>query len=294
MNLDKSELILNPGGSIYHLHLLPEQIAPLIILVGDPDRVPMVSQYFDTIECAVQKREFVTHTGRIGPVRLSVLSTGIGTDNIDIVLNEIDALFNIDLTERVPLANLRQLTFIRLGTAGGLQADVPIDGIAVSEAGIGLDGLLHFYQADAQQNHPVLTAMRKQMEGQWNFPLAPYFATGDPALIGLFSPGNAIGYTATNSGFYGPQGRTLRAPVQMPGYLDMLQQFEFKGKKIINLEMETAGIYGLANLLGHRACSISTILANRALGTFSTDPNRAVIRMIEQVLEKITQNGGII
>jgi uridine phosphorylase len=285
-------LILNPGGSIYHLDLLPGQIAPILLLVGDPDRVPVVSRCFDSIEYRGQKREFVTHTGRVGGVGISVMSTGIGPDNIDIVMNEVDALFNIDLNTRMPKETPQQLIIIRLGTAGALQADIPIDGLAISSGGIGFDGLLQFYQAPDQTDHPLINTLRKHMLPAWQFPLAPYYAAGDPGLIGLFGAAHAVGFTGTNPGFYGPQGRMLRAPVQLPEYLDMLQQFEFEGRRIINLEMETAAIYGLSRLLGHRACSISTILANRALGTFSADPHRAVERMVDEVLEKITQNGG--
>jgi uridine phosphorylase len=282
-----SELILHPDGSIYHLHLLPEQVAPLIITVGDQDRVAKVSRYFDRIEHKVRKREFVTHTGWLGKQRISVVSTGIGPDNVDIVVNELDALFNIDLTTRQVKTDFKQLTFIRLGTAGCLRPEVPVDSFVLSSGAIGMDGLMHFYQAPEQQNHPLISALRKHTSGKWDFPVAPYFAQGDKKLLRLF-PDFHLGITATNPGFYGPQGRQLRAPVAQPQYLDLLQSFDYQGQRIVNLEMETAAIYGLSQLLGHRALSISTILANRPLGQFSTQPGRSVRRLLENVLEKIS------
>lgn len=285
--MQASELILNPDGSIYHLALHPEQVAPLIILVGDQDRVPKVSRYFDQVEHQVKKREFVTHTGRIGALRLSVVSTGIGTDNIDIVVNELDALFNIDLENRMVKATLQPLTFIRLGTAGCLRPEVPVDGLVASSGGLGMDGLLQFYQAPQMQNHPLLAELRAHMGEDWEFPLSPYFATGDAQLLDVFLTDFHHGITMTNPGFYGPQGRQLRAAVRQPRYLDLLQQFDYQGQKIVNLEMETAAIYGLANLLGHRAVSLSVILANRALGQFSTDSGKAIRRLIETALGKL-------
>lgn len=261
--MNASELILNRDGSIYHLHLHPEQVAPLIITVGDQDRVAKVSRHFDRVEHRVRKREFITHTGWLGKQRLSVISTGIGTDNVDIVMGELDALFNIDLKTRQPKARATPLTLIRVGTAGSLQKETDVDAFVASSGAIGMDGLMQFYRAEAQQNHPLLTALRKHAAGQWDFPLSPYFAEGDPGLLRHFSGHFHPGITATNCGFYGPQGRRLRATVRFPGYLDMLQTFEFRGEKIVNLEMETAAIYGLANLLGHRAISLSAILANR-------------------------------
>lgn len=286
--MKSSELILNRDGSIYHLHLHPEQVAPLIITVGDPGRVAKVSRYFDRVEHRARKREFVTHTGWLGKQRLSVISTGIGTDNVDIVLSELDALFNIDLQKRQVKAKLTPLTFIRIGTAGSLQKEIPVDSFVASSGAIGLDGLMQFYRADFQQNHPLLAALRAHAAGQWDFPVSPYFAEGDANLLQVFSQNFHHGLTATNSGFYGPQGRQLRALVRLPRYLDLLQTFEFQGKKIANLEMETAGIYGLASLLKHRAVSLSAILANRPAGTFSRNPEKAVRRLIEIVLEKIS------
>lgn len=282
-----SELILNRDGSVYHLHLRPEQIAPLIITVGDPERVPKVSRYFDKVEHRVRKREFVTHTGWLGKTKLSVISTGIGPDNVDIVMNELDALFNIDLSTRQIKPRLTQLTFIRLGTAGCLQREIPVDALVASSGAIGMDGLMQYYDAPKQQQHPLLSALRLHCQGKWDFPLAPYYVDGDPGLMKLFTEGFHQGITATNPGFYGPQGRQLRAHVRQPQYLDILQAFDFQGNRIINLEMETAAIYGLSQLLGHRAISLSAILANRAEGKFSSNPERSVKRLLETALDKI-------
>lgn len=285
--MNPSELILNPDGSIYHLHLLPDQVAPLIITVGDQDRVAMVSQYFDRIEFKVRKREFVTHTGWLGKQRVSVISTGIGPDNIDIVLNELDALFNIDLETKLIKPALTQLTFIRLGTSGGLQREIPVDALVASSGAIGMDGLMQYYDAPDQQNHPLLTELRHHCLGHWDFPLAPYFVEGSTDLLKHFSKDFYQGITSTNPGFYGPQGRQLRAKVRQPKYLDMLQSFEYQGRNIVNLEMETSTIYGLSQMLGHRAISLSAILANRAEGRFSKDPAQSVQRLLEVALERI-------
>ena len=246
-----------------------------------------VSRYFDQIEHKVRKREFVTHTGRLGNQRISVISTGIGPDNIDIVLNELDALFNIDLTNRQIKPQTKSLTFIRLGTAGCLQADVPVDALVASSGAIGMDGLMQFYDAPEQQRHPLLAALRAHTSGEWEFPVAPYFSRGHSDLLRSF-PDVHHGITATNPGFYGPQGRRLRAPVAQPKYLDLLQAFQYEGERIVNLEMETAAIYGLSELLGHRAISISVILANRALGQFSRNPSKSVRLLLEKVLDKIS------
>lgn len=284
-----SELILNPDGSIYHLHLLPDQVAPIILTVGDPDRVEQVSRYFDQVEYRVQKREFITHTGRIGKTRLSVISTGIGPDNIDIVLNELDALFNIDLNSRQIKQEQTALTIIRIGTAGGLQQEIPVDAFVASSGALGMDGLLHYYDAPTLQNQPLLDALKAHCLPHWDFPLQPYFVEADTGLLAHFGQHCHTGITATNPGFYGPQGRQLRAPVKAPRYLDYLQSFEFDGRRIQNLEMETSAIYGLSMLLGHRALSLSTILANRALGQFSQDPATSITKLIKFTLDHLEQ-----
>lgn len=288
--MQASELILNADNSIYHLGLRTDQLAPIVLLVGDPDRTAKISRYFDAVEHRAAHREFITHTGRIGGKRLSVVSTGIGTDNIDIVLNELDALINIDLEKRQPKTETTSLKIIRLGTTGSLQASVGVDAFVASSAAFGMDGLMHFYNAPQQQNHPALDALRAHTGNDWTFPVAPYFAEGDKNLLNLFSNGASIGITATNSGFYGPQGRQLRAKVKQPRYLDLLANFEFQQQKIVNLEMETAAIYGLSEMLGHQALSLSVVLANRPLGQFSPSPGQSVEKLIVWALEKIADN----
>jgi uridine phosphorylase len=283
--MKSSELILNPDGSIYHLHLQPEQLAQTVILVGDPDRVPIVSQRFDAIDHRVSKREFVTHTGRVGAKRISVVSTGIGTDNIDIVLNELDALANINLTERTIKQRRTRLQLIRIGTSGSIQPEIGVDSFLASTHGLGMDGLIHFYKK--QKSHPFLKALKAHMRGHWDFPILPYLAPCSEQLLGTFGAGMVHGVTATNSGFYAPQGRSLRIAARQPAYVDLLASFAHEGQRITNLEMETAGIYGLAHLMGHHAISLNAILANRATGTFSADPNKVVEKLIDLVLERI-------
>jgi uridine phosphorylase len=280
---DESTLILNDRKSVYHLDLTPEEIAPIIFLVGDPERVPRVSKHFDCVLVKKSKREFFTHTGKIGQTPLSVVSTGIGTDNIDIVINEIDALFNIDLNTRTIREKNTPLRFIRLGTAGGLQENVPIDSLIVSSGAIGMDGLLNHY-ADIEPS-PVIDALLQHLGMGVQHAVKPYYAASDSKLLKQFGNIGLVGLTATNPGFYGPQGRSLRARTSNPDFVNKLSSFEFENQKIVNLEMETAAIYGLSALLGHQAISISVILANRASGSFSTDPNKAVEFMIKRVLE---------
>ncbi|MFN4081550.1 MAG: nucleoside phosphorylase [Saprospiraceae bacterium] len=285
--MNAAELILNPDGSIYHLALHPEQIADLIILVGDPDRVTRVSRHFDRIECRVQKREFVTHTGYLGSRRLSVLSTGIGTDNIDIALNELDALHNIDFATRALRLRPASLRIIRVGTCGGLQSEPEPGDIVVSEAAFGFDGLMRYYRAPDQHRSPELHAWHTHAAHLQPFPIAPYFARASARLLSEFEGFGRKGFTATQAGFYGPQGRVLRAPTMAPDYLDTMAAYAFEDRRILNLEMETAGIYGLAQMLGHEALSLSVILANRPRGLFSKDPGGAIDRLISQVLSKI-------
>ncbi|MFM1877806.1 MAG: hypothetical protein RLZZ241_672 [Bacteroidota bacterium] len=287
MNLAPTELILNPNGSIYHLNLTPEDLAPVVILVGDPERVPKVSKYFDRIELKKSKREFVTHTGFLGSKRISVLSTGIGTDNIDIVLNELDALVNIDLNTRIPFENTTRLNIIRIGTSGALQPEIAVDSTVLSEFSLGLDGLLQYYESKAIRLHAMEMAFVEAMNWHNSLPY-PYGVSCDSALNKVFSSEfNFQGITATLSGFYGPQGRRLRLNT-LPNYgIDKLASFEFNNRKITNLEMETAGIFGLSALLGHSAVSLNCILANRFNGTFSENPNKAIDRLIQFTLERI-------
>ena len=289
--LSDAELILNPDGSIYHLNLHPEQVAPTIITVGDPDRVKMVSQYFDRIEYKVQKREFVTHTGYVGSKRITVLSTGIGTDNIDIVINELDALFNIDLNTKTMRSVVRPLTFIRLGTSGCLVEDFPVDTILVSELAIGLDSLMHYYPQSLPEEASRLQAKIRQAFSETAIlPIIPYLAVGSPSLIKQLGKDLPKGITLTATGFYAPQGRPLRLTPNYLTLLDSFQQIDLSDLTplpISNLEMETAGIYGLAQTLGHRAISFNALLANRVTGEFSQQPKKTTQRMIELVLGRM-------
>lgn len=278
-----SELIINEDGSIYHLGLKPDEIADTIITVGDPNRVLSVSQYFDSIELKKSNREFVTHTGYIGNKRLTCISTGIGTDNIDIVINELDALKNIDFESRTIKENPTSLSLIRIGTSGAIQPDIPIDSYLVSEFAIGLDGLMGYYNYIYQNNkwqdilHPAIK----------DFGILPYFSKSDNELLQKIGDGFLKGITITNTGFYGPQGRNVRASVKNKDYIDTLVSIDFEGRKITNLEMETAGIYALSSMLGHQAISLNAILANRSLGVFSQQANKTVDTLIRQVLEKL-------
>jgi len=284
----ESELILNDDGSIYHLNLLPEDIADTIITVGDPDRVATVSKYFDTIELKKGKREFVTHTGTLNNKRISVISTGIGTDNIDIVLNELDALVNIDFATRTIKKKLTSLNIIRIGTTGSLQPEIKVDDFLMSEYAVGFDSLLHFYQSEEIQYTDIQQKIVKHTNW-FQKKSMPYVLAYDESLASkLLSENVHLGFTATNVGFYGPQSRKLRLEVQDPSLNDKLASFDYNGLKITNLEMETAGIYGLAKLLGHKAVSMNCILANRPNKNFSKDPLKATEKLIQYTLEKIT------
>lgn len=288
MALGHSELILNPDGSIYHLNLLPEDIAQTIITVGDPDRVKSVSKYFDRIEVQKGKREFLAHTGTLNGKRLTVISTGIGTDNIDIVFNELDALVNVDFQKREIKSKLTQLDFIRIGTSGTIQADIPVDSFLLSSAAIGFEGLLHFYGSGQGRNHLLESTLNDYLD--WSKHNITAYAFDFDENLAEKLHGNHIRYgiTATNSGFYGPQGRSIRLKPKISDFNDKLAAFAFQETRITNLEMETAGIYGLAKLHGHRAISLNAILANRATGQFSNTPNKTVDTLIQYVLKKIT------
>ncbi len=287
MEIKKSELILNPNGSIYHLNLLPEQLADTIITVGDPDRVDVVSKYFDEIEFKIQKREFKTHTGILNGKRISVISTGIGTDNIDIVFNEIDALKNIDFETRTVKKELISLEIIRIGTSGAIQPEIEINSFLVSEKAIGFDNLLHFYGNTSFCDEDFSEAFISQTN--WNSKKSkPYVVSADENLLKKFdSTKFRKGITATNVGFYGPQGRVLRLSLEDEAMNGKIQNFNFSGNKIANFEMETSGIYGMARLLGHHAVSLNAILANRANGTFSKNPEKTIEELIKTTLQII-------
>ncbi|MGB3606995.1 nucleoside phosphorylase [Psychroserpens sp.] len=287
MPIKASELILNPDGSVYHLNLRPEHIAKTIITVGDPDRVDSVTKYFDDVHFSTRKREFHTQTGTYKGKAITVISTGIGTDNIDIVLNELDALVNIDLDKREIKSNLTSLDIIRIGTSGSIQETIPIDSFVVSEFAAGFDSLLHFYDSAHCQHFDVSEALKKHT--QWfDKKSDPYVVKCSERLFTHLSSIQTItGFTATNVGFYGPQGRVLRLGIQDPKLNDRLADFDFNGLTISNLEMETAGIYGIAKLLGHNAVSMNAIIANRVTGEFTEKAETVVDSLIAYTLEKI-------
>lgn len=286
--INESELILNPDGSIYHLNVKPENLATNIILVGDQDRVEKVTQYFDTIDFRTQKREFKTQTGTYKGKRISVVSTGIGTDNIDIVLNELDALVNIDFQTRQVKNHLTTLNIIRVGTSGSLQDDIPVDALLMSSFAIGTDAMLHSYLSEKVteidlENQFISQTNWAQQSGR------PYAVAADEKLIHQFDSVEIYkGITITSGGFYGAQGRELRLKPSHRLFEKKINGLLYKGMKMTNMEMETAGIYGLAKLLNHRALSLNAIVANRPNGTFSTNPQQTVSRLIEYSLEKLS------
>lgn len=287
MAIPASELILNPDGSVYHLHLRPEHIATTVITVGDPDRVDSVTSHFDTITHTVQRREFKTTTGTYKGKAITVISTGIGTDNIDIVFNELDALVNIDLETRKVKDVHTSLDIIRIGTSGAIQEDISVNSFLLSDMAIGLDALLHFYDSKHIQHLDMQQAFVKHMD--WSTQKSePYIVACDRDLASYFLSEQVIkGLTATNIGFYAPQGRVLRLETSDSTMNMKLGKFRFRESKITNLEMETSGIYGLAKLLGHRAISLNAILANRATGTFSEQPGETVNNLITYTLDRI-------
>ena len=288
MSLKASELILNSDGSIYHLGLLPEDIADTVITVGDPGRVSAISRYFDKIEVQKQKREFNTHTGTYNGKRITVMSTGMGTDNIDIALTELDALVNIDLEAKKIKEDLSSLDIIRIGTTGSIRSEIPVDSFIVSELAIGFDGLMHYYKDDSFLKMDIAEEFVKQT--QWSSKKAmPYVVEGSKKLIEkLSSEKTTPGFTGTNVGFYGPQARILRADVPDHKMNDRISEFKFKGYSITNLEMETSGIYGMAKLFGHHAISMNLVLANRATGEFSENSKPMMDKLIKYCLDKLT------
>lgn len=283
--INNSELILNSDGSIYHLNLLPEDISNTIITVGDPDRVAKVSAYFDRIELKKGKREFITHTGYIGTKRLTVVSTGIGTDNIDIVMNELDALVNIDFQQKTVKSELTSLDIVRIGTSGAVQEDIEMGSILASAYGVGLDALMQYYlQAEDEEERHIQNALIEHFP---QLDLKPYVARAGESLLQRIAFDIPQGMTVTAPGFYAPQGRCLRSDNSIPDLIALINRFAFKDLRLTNLEMETAGIYALARMFGHQALSINAILASRVAGKFSADPEAVVEKAIQLVLERI-------
>lgn len=284
--LSEADLIINPDGSIYHLNLLPEDIADTVITVGDLDRVAEISKHFDSIEVKKGKREFITHTGYLSKKRITVLSTGIGTDNIDIVFNELDALVNINFATREVKKELKSLDIIRIGTSGAVQEDIPMGTILASSYGLGFDALMHYYTqeitADEQDLLTAIKAHFSAIEG-----INPYLTAASAQLLQNIGKDMQQGITLTAPGFYAPQGRQVRAKNAVPNFLKQISSFAQSENRITNLEMETAGIYALAKALGHNAISINAILASRVKFEFSKEPNKVVERAIKMVLERL-------
>jgi uridine phosphorylase len=282
MTIHESELIINPDGSVYHLKLCPGDVATDIITVGDPERVDAITKHFDEIYLTKQNREFKTVTGRIGRKDLTVIATGIGTDNIDIVFNELDSLFNIDYKTREVKSGLTQLNFVRIGTSGAIREEVSIDSIIASLYACGIDGLMHHYDSEVLRNTTLEDLLTEH-------DLPPTYAFScDPELLVKYDSISTAGITITANGFYGPQSRSLRlkSKYDIP-YLT--KDIVYDGIKVTNLEMETAGIYGMSKLLGHRAISLNAILANRITGKFSTSPQKTIEKLIKEVLTLISE-----
>ena len=282
----ESELIINERGAIYHINLRPDELANTVITVGDPGRVAEVSKYFDSIEVKQEHREFIAHTGWLGRKRLTVLSTGIGPDNIDIVLNELDALVNIDFETRMIKSTLTRLTIIRMGTSGSLQADIPVDSFVAGTFGLGLDNLMHYYRMennDEEQQILQQFIAHTQLSGN----IQPYIINASSNILKHFVDGYHQGITVTCPGFYGPQGRVLRLGLANPLLIDRLTSFRFGSHRISNFEMETSAIYGLGKLLGHSCLSVNAIVANRVRKEFSKNGKAAVEALIEKSLSII-------
>ena len=286
-SIPPTELIITEEGRIYHLDLLPEDIGDNIILVGDQERVPTISKYFDRIELKRSKREFVTHTGLLNNKRVSVISTGIGCDNIDIVINELDALVNIDFEKKVVKKDHQSLNIIRIGTCGALQKEIPVDQFVLSTYGLGFDGLLTFYNPIYEDDEK---ALQKAFLQQIPWPKdanQPYFVRGSKILSEKIGKGMHHGITATANGFYGPQGRSLRLKTKLPDMNKFLNRFDYKNQKILNFEMETSALYGLCAMLGHHACTVCAVIGNRFSNTFSKDYKKAVENLVTSVLKRI-------
>ena len=282
-----SELIINDRGAIYHLNVRPEEIADTIITVGDPERVAEVSKYFDRVEHKLAHREFITHTGYIGQKRISVLSTGIGPDNIDIALNEIDALANINFDTRTINDQKKSVSIIRMGTCGSLQGEVGVNELVAGTHGLGIDNVLHFYTQENNEEEKAILAAFDEHTKISAHKIQPYIATASAGLLKHFTEGYSHGITVTCPGFYGPQGRILRLPLKMPNLVDQMTSFKYGQHRIANFEMETSAIYGLCNLLGHQCLSINVIIANRVKKEYSKDMGKAVDHMIQKSLSII-------
>ena len=286
--MKEADLITNPDGSIYHLKLKTEEIPDLILVSGDPARITLISDHFDHVEFKRQNREFVSHLGHYNGKRILALSTGIGPDNIDIVMNELDALVNIDLITREPAEHHRTLTIVRIGTSGTLHADIRVGTLVIASHGLGMDGSLNFYRQLAEVNDAELTREFIRQTGWPAFLPSPYIIPGTATLIEKLSSEGITGITATAGGFYGPQGRQLRLHCSFPGMIEAMAMFSHNNNRIINFEMETSSLYGLGAMLGHEVASICVLLANRATGEYTRTIRDDEERLVTYVLEKIT------
>ena len=283
-NFSEADLILNEDGSVYHLSLKPENVAPTIIVVGDPGRVYRVSKHFDNIDFEMNKREFITHTGTYKKKPVTVMSTGMGVDNIEIVMIELDALFNIDLKKKTERNEKKSFNIIRIGTSGAIQEDLPVGSEVVSEYGIGLDNIMQYYLLECNEfEHDIALKLQESLQ----LPFSPYVVKGSESLKEKFGLGMIPGNTVTSPGFYAPQGRHLRIPVANPKFLDQITFFNHKNFWLTNFEMETSMLYAMARMLGHEALSINAILGNRAKGTFSKNPYDTIDSIILKVLERL-------
>lgn len=283
--IEESELIINNRGAVYHLDLKPGELADTLILVGDPDRVKVVSKYFDKIEFTTQHREFITHTGYIGKKRLSVISTGIGPDNVDIAMNEIDAVANIDLPSRTIKSDLKSLSIFRFGTSGSLQAHIPVDSLVAGTYGLGFDNVMHFYKLTNDDGETNIINAFKDHTGLQNGNVLPYLYAGNKDLLRRLPDDYVKGITVACPGFYGPQGRVLRLDLAYPGLIEKLTSFSYGQHYISNFEMESSAIYGLGKAQGHRCLSLNVVVANRVRKEFSKDSGKAVVKLIERSLE---------
>lgn len=282
--ISETDLILNSDGSVYHLSLLPKNISDTIITVGDPSRVYMVSQFFDEVEFEMNKREFITHVGKYNNKRITVISTGIGTDNIEIFFSELDALVNIDLKTREPKLRKKKLKIVRIGTSGALQEDIPVGSHLVSDYAVGLDNLMNFYDLPMDDFE---TGLAHDIQKKTGLPFMPYVVRGSESLRESIGNGMLVGNTVTCPGFYAPQGRELRLPIRFPKLLEDLNYYHKGEFWLTNFEMETSGYYAMGRLLGHDVLSANAIIANRIKNKFSKNPNKVIESLIEKVLERI-------
>lgn len=282
--LAKTDLILNSDGSIYHLNLKPDHIHDHIITVGDPNRVHRISQHFDDVDFEMNKREFITHCGTYKGKKITVISTGMGTDNVEVLLSELDILVNIDLKKRQPKPKKRALNIVRIGTSGSIQQDIPIGSHVISEYAVGLDPMIVFYQMEMGA---LEQAISEKLQQEIGLPYLPYCTRGSDVLLERHKKDMIVGNTVTCHGFYAPQGREIRVPIRFPDLIQKLEYFHLEGLWLTNLEMETAGYYALAKLMGHEMVSVNAILANRITGEFAQNPNEVVDSLILKVLERI-------